>query len=80
MELTDLDHKNFNSHVGKTFYTLCPDDNKYFRTIFIKRNPWTQNLQPLISNPVYGTPPPGMDAISPLMLSRLNRVPSMPNF
>lgn len=80
MELTDLDHKNFNSHVGKTYYALCPDNNKYFRTVFIKRNPFTQSLQPLISNPIYGVPPDGVPQISPLMLQRLNRIPSLPNF
>lgn len=80
MELTDLDHKNFNSHVGKTFYILCPDNNNYFRTIFVKRNPFTQNLQPLVSNPVYGVPPDGMPAIHPLMLQRLTRIQPMTAF
>jgi hypothetical protein len=81
MELTDLDHKNFNSHVGKTFYILCPDDSNYYRTVHIKRNPFTNSLQPLISNPVYGSVEGlGIPAIHPLMLQRLSRIQPMSAF
>ena len=80
MELTDLDHKNFNSAVGKTFYVLCPDDNKYFRTVFVKRNPFTNALQPLVSNPIFGSVPDGIPAMHPLMLQRLSRIQPMTAF
>jgi hypothetical protein len=57
MELTDLDHKNFNSHVGKTFYILCPDDNNYYRTVHIKRNPFTNSYN--LSSPIQFMVPKG---------------------
>lgn len=79
-ELTDLDHKNFNSHVGKSFYIICPDNEKYYRVVHIKRNPFTNALQPLIANPTYGVPPDGMPAIHPLMLQRLSRIQPMSAF
>lgn len=65
---------NLQSQVGKVYYSICPDDNRYYKTIFIKHNPFTNALQPLMSNKIFGTPPAEMDEISPLMLQRLMRV------
>jgi len=73
-DLTALDIKNYNKQVGKSYYITCPDNGDYYRTVYIRYNPFTQNLQPMVSNALYGSPPPGMDPISPLQLSRLNRV------
>jgi len=72
-ELSVLDIKNFNSQVGKTYYVLCPDDDKYYRSVYVRYNPFTKALQPHISNPVYGVPPAEIEPISPLQLSRLMR-------
>ena len=72
-ELSVLDIKNFNSQVGKTYYVLCPDDDKYYRSVYVRYNPFTQALQPHISTPVYGVPPAELEPISPLQLSRLMR-------
>jgi len=73
-EINALDIKNFNKDlVGKTFYVLCVDDDKYYRSVYVRYNPFTQSLQPHISNPVYGVPPEGLEPISPLLLSRLMR-------
>jgi len=73
-EINALDIKNFNKDlVGKTFYVLCPDNDKYFRSVYVRYNPFTQSLQPHFSTPVYGVPPTELDPISPLLLSRLMR-------
>lgn len=71
---------NKQSQIGKVYYAICPDDSRYYKTIFIRHNPFTNALQPMISNEIMGTPPPGMDPISPLMLSRLTRVANNPMF
>ena len=60
--------------IGKIFYNRCGDNTKYYRTVRIAHNPFTNSLVPQISNPVYGEPPVGMDAISPQLLSRLLRM------
>jgi len=72
-ELSVLDIKNFNSQVGKSYYVLCPDDDKYYRSVYVRYNPFTQSPQPHISTPVYGVPPTELEPISPLLLSRLMR-------
>jgi len=73
-ETNALDVKNFNKDlVGKTFYVLCPDDDKSYRSVYVRYNPFTQSLQPHISTPVYGVAPAELEPISPLLLSRLMR-------
>jgi len=72
-ELSVADIENFNSQVGKTYYVLCPDNEKYYRSVYVRYNPFTQALQPHISNPVYGVPPAELEPISPLQLSRSMR-------
>lgn len=51
---------NIQSQIGQTYYSICPDDDRYYR-------------KPKISNAVMGTPPDGINPISPLMLQRLMR-------
>jgi hypothetical protein len=80
MERTNQDYKQWNSLIGKTFFNICPDNPKYFRTIYIRHNPFTNALQPLTSNPVYGVPPAGMEEINPLMLNRLMRLQMSSSF
>ena len=80
-EMTQLDQKQWhNGLIGKVFYHICPDNDKYYRTIRIHHNPFTNSLQPQLSNPVYGIPPDGMQAIHPLMLNRLMRQSQMNAF
>ena len=64
---------NIQSQIGQTYYSICPDDDRYYRTIYIRHNPFTNALEPKISNAVMGTPPDGINPISPLMLQRLMR-------
>ena len=59
---------------NKIYFHRCPDDSKYFRTIRIQQNPFTNALSPQISNPVAGEPTPEMDEISIHALRRLMRV------
>ena len=77
-ERTQLDNKIMhNGSIGRIFYHICPDNDKYFRTIRIAHNPFTNSLQPQISNAVYGEPPPELQPINPLMLNRLMRQSQM---
>jgi len=80
MERTNLEHKNWNSLVGKTYYSRCPDDERYFRSIYVRHNPFTNALQPMISNPVAGEPPAELEEISPLLLNRLMRLQMTSHF
>tara|TARA_Y100001963_G_scaffold2891_1_gene3896 strand:+ start:404 stop:664 length:261 start_codon:yes stop_codon:yes gene_type:complete len=66
-----------NSQVGKIYYSICPNDKRYFRTIRLHRNFATGNIQSQISNPVYGDPPPTMEPIPPLMRTKLTSVNNM---
>lgn len=65
---------------GQTFYHTCPDNPKYYKTIFIRFNPFTNAMQPMMSNAIYGTPPDGMDEINPLILQRLMRLQQTTSF
>jgi len=68
------DYNNMNGNlIGKVYYHICDDNKNYYRTIRIARNPFRNVLIPQISNPVYGIPPIGLDPISPILLSRLQR-------
>jgi len=79
-ELNVMDIKNFNSMVGQTFYITCPNDERYFRTVYVRYNIFTQTLQPMVSNEIYGSPPPGMKPMSPMQLSRLKRTQIQSSF
>ena len=62
------------SLAGQVFYNTCDDNSDYYRTIFIRFNPFTNAMQPMISNPIYGTPPDGMQPINKMMLARMMRM------
>ena len=72
-ERTPLEYKQWNSLVGKIFYQKCPDDKRYFRSIRIALNAFTGGLTAQISNPIMGEPPEELEAIHPLLLTRLLR-------
>jgi len=73
-ERTPRDATNWNSLIGKHYYQKCPDDQRLFRSIRVAMNPFTGDLTPQISNPIYGTPPDELEPIPPLLLSRLLRI------
>ena len=59
------------TQVNKIYYSICPDNSNYYRTIRMHRNPMTGNIQSQVSNIVQGVPPEGMEEIPPLMRQRL---------
>ena len=77
---TVQDAKQWDSTIGKIYYHRCKDDSRYFRTIRVVHNPFTNANQPQVSNPVYGDPPPTVPEIPPMMLTKLMRVQQMGTF
>jgi len=63
--------QNWNKHIGKIYYHICEDDPRYFRSIRVAHNTWTNGVKPQISNPIMGVPPEEMEEIPELMLTRL---------
>lgn len=63
----------FGGIVGKIYYHICDDNKNYYRTIRVARDPYKNTIVPQISMPVYGIPPEGLEPISPMLLSRLQR-------
>ena len=60
------------TQVNKVYYSICPDNENYYRTIRLHRNPLTGNIESQVSNPVAGNPEStGLDPIPPLMRSKL---------
>jgi hypothetical protein len=58
---------------GSVFYTRCSDDERFYRTVYVKENPFTMKLQAMVSNAVQGDPPSNLKPIHPLLLRRLLR-------
>lgn len=58
--------------IGKMFYHKCEDNDKYYRTVRLHFNPFSNSIQKQVSNAVYGCPPDGMEALPPTLLGRLN--------
>ena len=52
-----------NIKVGEVVAVRCPDNNRYYRTILIKKLPHSSGHQALISNAVYGDIPFGMPEV-----------------
>ena len=61
-----------NGMIGKVFYHKCEDNTNYYRTIRLHFNPFSNSIQKQVSNPVYGEPPDGMEALPPTLFGRLN--------
>ena len=60
------------TQVNKVYYSICSDNENYYRTIRLHRNPLTGNIESQVSNPVYGdVKSTGLDPIPPLMRSKL---------
>jgi hypothetical protein len=51
-------------NVGTVVAVKCPDNDRYYRTILIKKNQFSSGHQALISNAVYGEIPYGIDEVS----------------
>ena len=49
---------------NEVYAVRCSDDDRYFKTVMIKRNDLTGKFQTFISNVVAGDPPPEMPEVS----------------
>lgn len=58
----------FRLNLNQVYSVRCPDRNEYYRTVMIKSNPLSGGFQTLISNPVYGLTPPGIQEVSQIQL------------
>ena len=70
----------FRLRVGNVYGFKCPDDPSYYRTAFIKTNPFTGQIQPLISNPIYGEIPSGIQEVTPQQIIRQLKLPDTTSF
>ena len=59
------------TQIGKEYAVKCPDNDSYYKTIRISKNPFTGNLQTNISNPVCGEIPDGIPIMHELMRHKL---------
>ena len=64
---------------GVVYAVRCPDDGSYYRTVYLKTNQLTGDLQTLVSNPVYGMTPPGMEEVSPEQVVKQQRDRNLTN-
>ena len=60
----DINNLNQQLKVNDVYAVKCPDDDMYFRSVMIKKNPMTSGFQVLITNPIYGDVPPQMTLVS----------------
>jgi len=59
---------------GQTYFVRCPNNARYYRTIYIRQHPMTKEPMGMVSQEIYGEPPSGIKEMSPLAVSRLMRV------
>ena len=60
----NTDERKANLKVGNSYAITCEDNDNYYRVVFLKKNPFTGSVQPLISNPTYGVIPEGIQEVS----------------
>ena len=56
---------DFKLREGEVYAFYCPDNQRYYRTVYLKRLGIDQVLKPMISNPVYGDIPDTIPEINP---------------
>ena len=61
----DREQLQQNINPNTVYGVRCSDARSYYRTVYLKPNPFTSNLQVMLSNPVFGDIPPGMPEASP---------------
>ena len=64
---------------NQVYAVLCPDNEYYYRTIFLKKN-FVGNLVPAISNAIYGVVPDGIDVVAPEAVTKYLRQNNLTNF
>ena len=55
---------NIKMKPNEVYAVIAQDDDRYFRTITMKPNQLTNGFSLMVSNPVYGDPPPQMPEVS----------------
>jgi hypothetical protein len=58
----------FHLKPNQVYAVRCEDRQDYYRTVMIKEMPLNGRFQALISNPVYGLTPPGIQEVSQIQL------------
>ena len=48
---------------NQTFYSICHDNENYYREIQFKHNPFARKLVRAVGNPIKGKPPEGMKPV-----------------
>lgn len=59
----DTTDRNKTIRVGDPVAVRCSDNSDFYRTVLIRKNQFSNSFQALISNPVAGTIPPGMEEV-----------------
>ena len=72
--------RDFFLRAGESYAVKCPDDDRYYRTAYVKVNPFTSQQQVMLSNPVYGVIPDGVIEISGQQLVRQMKLPNLTGF
>ena len=82
MERTIYDINNIHKgYINKNYYHKCPDNPKYYRTIYVGWDAFNQRPRAYMSNPVFGEPNEDThNPISSTMLSNLLRMNGMGGF
>ena len=71
--------RDFNLRGGEVYGVKCPDDERYYRTAFVKVNPFTQQSQVMLSNLVWNYSS-WIREISPQSLMRQMKLPNLGGF
>ena len=79
-ERNHQDMLQWDKTIGKVYYETNPKNKNEFRTVRVAWNPYSNTKYGQYSNYATGTPPDGMEAIAPLMISQLNRMPQSQPF
>ena len=58
---------------GEVYAVITPDDDRFYRTVMVKENPFTTGFNFLVSNPVQGSIPPQMKVVAQHALFRQMR-------
>ena len=58
---------------GEVYAVITPDDDRFYRTVMVKENPFTTGFNFLVSNPVQGSVPPQMKVVAQHALFRQMR-------
>ena len=55
---------NIKMKPNQVYAVIAQDDDRYFRTVSIKQNDFTNGFSLMVSNPVYGSVPEGIQIIA----------------